>query len=274
MNCESCQERLAEFLLGELDAPSADAVGQHLQSGCASCNHQRDVIADSIDLLVRGVDLSVAETDGDAKNRVWQEIRRKLDRPSVGNVASIDTERDSAGEFAGLPPASQWIRRSLVAAVAIACGFVVATLSMNFVNMPENGGAVDQNIAQVAPESSETGVQVVSLRPKKESSIKSGTVVFDAAASQVHFYSAGLSTPQSGEYYAFWFVTVDQEWILGGKLTVKDGVAGQVFDLPKSGRPVLFAAVTRQSDASPAGTHGTVALVSDDVRQPAAMSIP
>jgi len=277
MNCESCQERLSEYLLGELDAPTADAIDQHLLSGCEQCNRELKSVTDSIDLLVLNLEYAPSAADSEARRQVWQDIQSKLkspvaevSHPSVSSEA-ISSEVDHEYQVRDSSSIGRWIRGGLAASLAIACGFAVATFSMQ---LGDQKPIPNNDIGLAQPAKPQPSVQVIALRPKKKSSVKSGTLIYDVAVNQLHFYTAGLSNPQPGKHYSLWFVTVDDEWILGGKLIVKNGVAGQVFDLPKSGRPVQFAAVTLDSDTSPVGSHGSVALVSDDVRQPLTESVP
>ncbi len=275
MNCENCQQRLVEHVLGELDASLADQIEQHLNSKCIACTDALRSLHDAIDQVmidtVGSGEINEILNDANVRQRIWKQVESRLEWADSGT--SKPDRVAGRSPSAAAPQADRNLPRTrhispwLTAALAVACGFAVVSFSLRFAHPDRASKKTGVGFESVKTGAKSTSAQIVSLRPAKGSPQESGTLIYDVAANQIHFFATGLAPPNRGEHYAIWFVTVEQEWIFGGKLTVVDGVAAQVIDVPNAKDRLLYAAITRDSETTNRPVHGAVALVSDDVNR-------
>ena len=272
MNCENCQQRLVEHVLGELDASLAEQIEQHLNSKCIDCHDALRSLNDAIDQVMIDAASSV-EMVGDlngtnVRQRIWKQIESQLQVANSGSRIPVKALGSSATKADQNVPTTWHVSSWVTAALAVACGFVVMSLSMRIANQNQVQEKTAVGFASVDKGLKPTPAQIFSLRPAKGSPQESGRLIYDVAANQIHFFATGLAPPEVGEHYAIWFVNVEQEWTFGGRLTVVDGVAAQVIDVPDAKDRLLYAAITRDLETASRPRHGAVALVSDDVNRP------
>ncbi|MDA8745921.1 zf-HC2 domain-containing protein [Rubripirellula amarantea] len=269
MNCETCQRHLAQYVLGDLDPSVAYAVEEHIESGCVSCLSELTSIGNSVECLIED---SALKSPSDA---TWERLEEAIESDRLPESAG----RSQVDRSSSLEETPSWLKHGFAAMLAVACGFMIAIVGLNFVSLAPERTAGDFSADH--PPTSPSNVPVgqfsdgalpksgdrpashlVSFREPERLERVAGSMFFDTNAKQIHVH---VEIP-SGDSFTVWFVTEDQEWIEAGELDrLSSNHFGKVIDVPKTDSPIAYAAIVTTTDDPSLDPESAVALVSDTV---------
>jgi hypothetical protein len=238
MNCDQCEENLADYILGRLSVETDLAVHRHLASGCLQCNtalHELEIASTAL-----SVDLPPVKPPARVLDQVLATIRAE---PSGSPDALIRAAKPRTVSAMDHSVESRLLLEKLW--IAVAASLLAGLFSywitrqmdeQSFIDHAVSSNAATQRIEERLKRTS-SGVRVVSLdKTDPDETLSSQKlhqfVAFDSLAKQMH---VGIYLPSKRLSDGPWFcyvVGLDGQEIVVGELRASDpSTLTGVFDL-------------------------------------------
>lgn len=239
MNCESCQERLIEFICGGLAAAEQARIKAHLEGGCRECQEQLDLHRESFAAL--SLTTLPITPPASLKQQLLTRIRES-EQP-VSNRASMPVE---SGRQSG------WNWRAFIPYVAVSLVAIMAGVAA--VRWTDHRLEQQAELAQIFTERMREAEQTFRSGRMRFASLQgldaSSTTCYlllDPLANEMHFHALNLGLPEAGKQLELWIVTRDGRYHQLGTLQADaSGNCAATLPLPLNLDDVARAVVTEE----------------------------
>ena len=263
-HCENHPDDLAEFVLGQLEPGRQADVDAHLAI-CASCVREVTRLAESWSLMA--YDSQPQAAPSHIMEEIHQRIRQQHAIPSASSPAVLESAPLSKATVTALPPGKSdaWISWNTVASYALAASVLIG-LAVRFrpsiwnwqpsesattVGMPVTHNATEleadlQKMARLQQAFGSPTVRVLSHYPSEHVSNKSrGTIVWDLASRQWHFFAIHLDPLPPSKTYMLWWINRAGIAIPAAQIQIdENGNGKELISLPAEMDQMTKAIVT------------------------------